>query len=64
MRLKVDPDRCEGHAQCVVYAPELITLNEDGHAVVTVTDPSLSQEAEARAAQQACPERAIELELE
>jgi ferredoxin len=62
MHLKVDPDMCEGHARCVAYAPDLITLNEDGHAVVVVTHPSPSQEAAAKAAQQACPERAIDIE--
>ncbi len=61
MELRVDPDICQGHARCAVFAPQLISLDDDGRARVVVPHPTGDQEAAARAAEQACPERAITL---
>jgi ferredoxin len=60
MKIEWNRDRCVGHAQCVVAAPELWDVDDDGYAV-TRTDfavpPGL--EGKARASADACPECAI-----
>lgn len=59
MALKViaDLEICEGYGRCVLAAPELFTLNEDGDKVVvrqdTVTGDDL--ETKARNAIGQCP---------
>jgi len=64
MRLTVDTALCQGHTRCAVYAPELIELDDDGRARITVAYPAPAQHDAARRAQQACPERAIIIEEE
>jgi ferredoxin len=65
MRVRVDPDRCQGHTLCTIPAPQVFALDEDeGHAhvveeFVAVVPPELEQAV--RAAASACPERAIEI---
>ena len=34
LMLKVDPDKCQGHARCHALAPELFELDELGNARV------------------------------
>jgi ferredoxin len=62
MRAEVDLEQCQGHTQCNFTAPALFGLrDEDGRAValVDVVPPEL--EPLARAAVEACPERAIRI---
>jgi ferredoxin len=59
MRISVDADRCRGHAQCVLMAPDLFELNDDDRAqAVTGLVPASRGQAAARASA-ACPEGAI-----
>ena len=60
LRVKVDRDRCQGHARCIALAPELFKPDQFGNgrergdgAVV----PALEEKA--RLAQANCPELAI-----
>ena len=32
MKVTVDPDRCQGHAQCWDLCPEVFSLDEEGHS--------------------------------
>jgi ferredoxin len=32
VKVKVDPERCQGHARCAALAPELFVLDELGNA--------------------------------
>jgi ferredoxin len=63
MKVRVDPERCQGHTLCTIPAAEVFELDEDeGHAHVvaefaTVVPARL--EAAVRAAESTCPERAI-----
>jgi ferredoxin len=34
MRIAVDPARCEGHASCVMTAPTVFDLDDEGRAEV------------------------------
>lgn len=62
MRLRVDPDKCQGHTLCAMAAPDLFTLREeDGHAEVGDGVVPPEREEAARRAVLGCPERAIEI---
>jgi ferredoxin len=62
VRVKVDRDRCQGHARCAALAPELFKLDELGNAQEigdgTVLDALIEKAYLAKAN---CPELAIEV---
>ena len=59
MKVTVDPDRCQGHAQCWEICPEVFGLDEEGHSVVLAGEVPDGLEAKASRAAGNCPERAI-----
>ena len=61
MEVTVDAERCEGHARCWGICPEVFDLDDEGHAVVTVTEVPPELEAKVKNAASNCPERAIAL---
>jgi ferredoxin len=61
MRIRVDPDRCQGHARCYGLAPELFEVDDYGLSTVRgdgTVPPELEERA--RLAIDNCPEYAIE----
>jgi ferredoxin len=64
VRIRVDPDKCQGHARCYGLAPELFEIDDYGQSTV-VGDGSVPPELEEKAALAIanCPEFAVE-ELE
>jgi ferredoxin len=62
MKLRIDPDKCQGHGRCYDLAPELVGEDDEGFGQVLGDGvvPS-EQERPARLAVANCPERAIEL---
>ena len=62
MRIRVDPDLCQGHNRCKALAPDLFDLDEYGNASAA-NDGQVppGQEEEARLAISNCPEFAIEI---
>jgi ferredoxin len=62
MYIAVDADKCQGHTQCMIFAPELIDLTDNGHAVAKGDGRVPSHLTEtASIAVQSCPEGAIRL---
>ena len=60
MKIRVDPEKCQGHTLCAMRAPDLFVLSDiDGHASAVVDVVPAEQEANALAAVGSCPERAI-----
>jgi ferredoxin len=59
MRLIIDPDRCKGHGQCVLAAPNVVELGDDGKSRVIheLIGPGYADEA--RTAELLCPEEAV-----
>ena len=58
--LRVDPEKCQGHAHCSALAPELFQLDEFGNArerLASCSDPALIEKAYIARAN--CPEEAI-----
>jgi ferredoxin len=61
MRIRIDADKCSGHGRCYDVAPKLFTDDEYGYGQVIVDQIAPEQMAQAQAAVDCCPERAIEL---
>lgn len=59
MALSIDRARCQGHGRCVVVAPDLFDIDDDGYGVVLNPDPGPSVAHDVSAAVGACPEQAI-----
>ena len=62
MRVRVDHERCEGHARCNAINPELFELDDVGYSSVDSLDVPADREKDARAAVANCPEMAISIE--
>jgi ferredoxin len=61
-KIRVDPDKCQGHSRCKALAPELFDLDEYGNAHEAgdgTVPPGL--EDKAYLAKANCPEIAIEV---
>jgi ferredoxin len=62
LRVRVDPDKCQGHNRCKAVAPELFELDEYGNAR-EVGDGTVPRALEEKAylAKSNCPEFAVEI---
>ena len=62
MRIRVDPEKCQGYWRCKAVAPELFVLDSSGYASA-VGDGHVAPglEETARLAIANCPELAIEI---
>ena len=62
IRLRVDPDKCQGHSRCKSLAPELFELDQYGnaHEIGDGTVPA-GLEGKAWLAKSNCPELAIDI---
>jgi ferredoxin len=60
--MTIDRNRCAGHAQCYLIAPELFTVDEQGYGVVLTEDVDDSMPELAVRAAANCPEGAIRVE--
>jgi ferredoxin len=65
LKIRVDPDKCQGHNRCKALAPELFELDEIGNARA-VGDGRVPADLEEKAylAKSNCPEFAIEIDEE
>lgn len=60
LKVRVDPDRCQGHTLCAMIAPEMFRLSEvDGCASAVSELVPADQQEQVREAAQSCPEQAI-----
>ncbi len=60
MRIRIDPDKCQGHARCYGLAPEIFAVDDYGQASVIVDEVPDDLVAKAELAIANCPEYAIE----
>jgi ferredoxin len=62
MKVRVDPQLCQGHTLCAMTAPDLFVLSdEDGHARAADEDVAPEDETLVKEAARTCPEQAIVL---
>ena len=62
MKVVLDRSACTGHGRCYALGPDVFEADDDGYGVVRVAVVPPELEAQARAAEQNCPERAITIE--
>ena len=65
MKVRVDPDKCQGHNRCYALAPELFDVDDYGYASAKgdgAVEPELEAKAQLAAAN--CPEYAVIVEEE
>ena len=62
MRIVIDLNRCEGYAQCVPLAPDVITLHGE-EAVMYDPNPDNSQRQRVLRAAASCPVQAIMVDI-
>jgi ferredoxin len=63
MKVRVDPEKCQGHNRCYSLAPELFDVDDLGNAHERddgTVPPGLEEKA--RLAEANCPEHAISIE--
>jgi len=61
MRVEVDLDFCQGHAECAVEAPAVFSVPKNGQVQVIDPDPPESERAAVMAAVRYCPTQALRL---
>jgi ferredoxin len=62
VRIRVDPDKCQGHARCYSLAPELFEVDDYGNSTALHDgEVPVALEDKARLAIANCPEYAIEV---
>jgi ferredoxin len=61
MRVQVDKQACRGYANCVMAAPDLFDLNDEGIVVILVDEIHGHQESDAREGVRSCPVHALRI---
>ncbi|MFE6163653.1 ferredoxin [Streptomyces sp. NPDC056486] len=61
LKVIVDLDVCQDHGQCVFAAPDVFTLDQEGHLAYTES-PDEALRADAEDAADVCPLQAIRVE--
>jgi ferredoxin len=60
MRVRIDPERCQGHGRCYDLAPDLFGEDEDGYGIARGEGRvPAGREDDAELAVANCPEQAI-----
>ena len=63
MKVRVDPQRCQGHTLCAMIAPDMFALSDlDGTSSAVCDLVPADQEELVREAARSCPEQAILVE--
>jgi ferredoxin len=62
MKPVIDPDLCTGCELCVEICPEVFEMNDEGIAIVKVSEVPPEHEELCREAAEECPGEAISLE--
>ena len=62
MRIKVDFDLCQGHANCMGEAPEVFEVDDQGFLNILQEEPPERLRAKVEVAVKYCPTNAISLE--
>jgi ferredoxin len=61
MKVRVDPDLCEGHGKCEKAAPAVFELRDDDLSYVLMDDIPESERENVKNAVRLCPRQAIEI---
>lgn len=59
--ISADLDKCQGYANCMVNAPDVFDLDDDGKVDILQPSPAIDQLDAVREAVSSCPVRALSL---
>lgn len=62
MKVRLQPNKCAGHARCHAVDPELFPIDDDGYSVLVSRPVAAGDEQTTRLGVGACPELALTLE--
>ncbi|MDM7487543.1 ferredoxin [Rhodococcus sp. GXMU-t2271] len=63
MKIQIEYGMCDGHGECVIAAPEVFDLNDEGDEVLLLDDsPAEELRGKVNAAIKLCPVAAIRVE--
>lgn len=62
--MKADLEVCQGYANCVITAPDVYDIDDDGTVVLLKTEISEQERAKVEEAVNACPVSALSIEDE
>lgn len=62
MKVRVEPGKCLGYATCVLAAPEVFDLGEDGLVTLLAEEPSEDLRMAVRQAVRDCPTRTLAID--
>ena len=62
MKIRLDSDKCVGHAQCYAVDPQMFPIDDAGYCILEAHTVSPGDEDTARDGVLACPEQALLLE--
>ena len=59
MKIRIDWDLCQGHANCMGDAPEVFSVDDDGKLTVLLEEPPEALRDKVQSAVRYCPTGAI-----
>lgn len=62
MKIVIDWDLCQGHANCTGDAPEVFRIDDDGNLQVLIEEPDESLRPKVEMAVRYCPAGAIRIQ--
>ena len=62
MRIRLERDKCAGHAQCFAVDPDLFPIDDEGYSILEPYDVAPGDEQAVRDGVAACPELALILD--
>lgn len=62
MKVRLEQDRCVGHAQCYAVSPDHFPIDDSGYSTLEAHEVEPGDEAVVRDGAAACPELAIVIE--
>lgn len=62
MKVRLERDKCVGHAQCYSVNPEIFPIDDSGYSTLKAHEVQPGDEAATRDGVAACPEMALILE--
>ena len=61
-RVVADYDRCKSHGRCMIAAPEVFEVRDDGYMYILQEEIDDSLREQCEAAVDGCPEQALRIE--
>jgi ferredoxin len=62
VKVRLEKEKCVGHAQCYAVHPELFPIDDSGYSILEAREVQPGDEAVTRDGVAACPEMALILE--